>query len=330
MPTVFITGGHKGLGLEAATKIAQAGGFDIVLAGRNFAEVNVTARSLGARHGANIKTVVLDVSSLASVRAGAKAAQDLVRDGAVAPLQVLMLNAGAQFMGPIQYSVDGYEKTFATNCLGHFLLLNLLLADVQDGGRIVFTASGTHDPETMDGKMVGKALDPDAFALASQGRNGKPDSGGKRYATSKLCTILYAYELDRRLRAAGLPIQSIAFDPGLIAATGLTRSLPPFAQRISRTGFVALIVKALGVTMGSIPFSGDALARLAVDPAFAAASGKYIQSRNGRLIEAKSSITSRDPALAHKLWADSETLVGLQPCTVDPHSEPAGKLRDHA
>ncbi len=313
MPTVLVTGGHKGLGLEAATKIAQAGEFDIVLAGRNPVEVDSAARDLGAKYGTNVKTVNLDVSSLASVRAGAKVVQGLVAQGVIAPLHVLMLNAGAQFMGPVEYSVDGYEKTFATNCLGHFLLLNLLLDDVQAGGRIVFTASGTHDPETMDGKMVGKAVEPDAFVLANDGKEGKPVSGGKRYATSKLCTILYAYELDRRLRTAGSSIQSIAFDPGLMVETGLIRSAPPVAQQVMRTGFAAWLFKTLGVTMGSIPFSGDALAKIAVGPAFAAASGQYIQSRNGRLIEARSSKTTHDVARARKLWADSEKLVHLQP-----------------
>ena len=74
--------------------------------------------------------------------------------------------------------------------------------------------------------------------------------------------------------ARGSSVQSIAFDPGLVAATGLTRSMSPLMQRISRTRFVAWLVKALGVTMGSIPFLGDVLAQAAVDPAFAHASGK--------------------------------------------------------
>ena len=313
MRTVLITGGHKGLGLEATTRIAQTGGFDIVLAGRNLAEVEAAARDLRAKHGANVRTLDLDVSSLASVRAGAAVVRDLVARGVVAPLHVIMFNAGAQFLGPIAYSVDGYERTFATNCLGHFLLLDLLLDDVQAEGRIVFTASGTHDPDTMDGKMVGKAVEPDAFALADQGKGGEPASGGARYATSKLCTVLYAYELDRRLRSAGSSIRSIAFDPGLIVETGLTRSAPPIAQRLMRTGLVKWVFKTLGVTMGSVPFSGDALAKVAVDPAFASASGKYIQSSNGRLIEARSSKASYDEIRARKLWADSGKLVRLRP-----------------
>jgi NAD(P)-dependent dehydrogenase (short-subunit alcohol dehydrogenase family) len=313
MRTVLITGGHKGLGLEAATRIAQEGGFDLVLAGRNLAEVDAVARRLRAKHGANVATVELDVSSLASVRVGVGIVRELVADAVVAPLHVLMLNAGAQFMGPIEYSADGFEQTFATNCLGHFLMVNLLLDDVQAGGRIVFTASGTHDPDTMDGKMVGKAVEPDALALANQGKEGKAVLGGTRYATSKLCTNLYAYELDRRLRAAGSSLQSMAFDPGLIVETGLTRSAPPFAQRLMRTGLAQRLFKMLGVTMGSIPFSGDALARVATDPAFAAWSGKYIQSNNDRLIEARSSTMSYDVARARKLWAASAKLARLQP-----------------
>ena len=311
MPTVLITGGHKGIGLEAATKILERGRSDIIMAGRNQAEVDAVAYELASKYKAKIKTVVLDVSSLASVRTAATAVQVMVGEATVTPLQVLMLNAGAQFMGPPQYSVDGYEKTFATNCLGHFLLLNLLLDDVQDGGRIVFTASGTHDGATMDGKMVGKASEPDAVRLATDGKHGKPLPWGVRYSTSKLCTMLYAYELDRRLRAKGSSIQSIAFDPGLIVETGLSRSAPTIAQKLMRTRLAKTLFKALGVTMGSIPFSGDALARVAVDPAFAGASGKYMQSSSGRLIEARSSDMSYDVGRAQDLWVDSAKLVGL-------------------
>lgn len=311
MQSVVITGGHKGLGLEATTRIAQKGGFDIVMAGRDLTEVDAAAQDLRVRYQTNIRTVGLDLSSLASVRDATAVIQNLVRAEKIAPLRILMLNAGAQFMGPIEYSVDGYEKTFATNCLGHFLLLNLLLDDIQSDGRVIFTASGTHDPASMDGKMVGKAVEPDATKMANDGKHGKPLSGGTRYATSKLCTMLYAYELDRRLRAAGSSIQSVAFDPGLIVETGLGRTAPPIAQRLSRTAFVKWVLKTLGVTMGSIPFSGDALAKVAVDPSFARASGKYIQSHNGRLIEARSSVMSHDAVRARKLWADSVTLVHL-------------------
>ena len=94
----------------------------------------------------------------------------------------------------------------------------------------MFTASGTHDLETMDGKMVGKAMEPDAFALANEGKQGRrPSSGGVRYATSKLCMFLLCYELNRRLAKRGSRLASIAFDPGLISETGLSRTAPAFA-----------------------------------------------------------------------------------------------------
>ena len=120
---------------------------------------------------------------------------------------------GRSSTGRCPTAPDGYEETFAGNCLGHFLLVKLMLDSVAQDGRIVWTSSGTHDPASMDGKSVGAAVEPDARALVRQGRNGKPISGGRRYATSKLCVILYAYELDRRLRRTGDRISSIAYDP---------------------------------------------------------------------------------------------------------------------
>ena len=311
MPTVLITGGHKGLGLRAIGTIAATRRYDLVLAGRNLAEIEPIAADLRARFGVRATGLLMDTSSLDSVRRGAAAFRKMVADGLTGQLSTLMLNAGAQLMGKVQYSADGYEQTFAGNCLGHFLLVNLLIDDMADDGRVVFTASGTHDPATMDVKMVGAAVEPDARALASEGKYGKPISGGRRYATSKLCTILYAYELDRRLRARGSGIVSVAFDPGLVVETGLVRSAPAPVQWLLRTGMAKWLFRKLGVTMGSTGFSGDALARVAVDPAFAGTSGKYIQSNNGVLGEAHSSAVSYDKGKAHKLWVDSESLAGL-------------------
>jgi len=313
MSTVLIVGGHAGLGFESAKQLAAHARVNLLLAGRDMKRIEAAAKQLRIQYGVKVDTLALDLNSLAFVRAAAAQCRALLQTGQIDSLQAILLNAGAQFRGPISYSTDGYEETFAVNCLGHFLLVNLLLDCVADGGRIVFTASGTHDPETMDGKMVGIAAEPDANALAFQGKVGqKPLSGGQRYSTSKLCTILYAYELDRRLRQAGVSIASIAFDPGLIPETGLGRTAPEFAQRLSRTALVKGLLQRLGVTMGSLSFSGDALARMVTDSRFADSSGKYFQSNNGALIEARSSKASYNKAKAAKLWMDSEHLVHLQ------------------
>ncbi len=313
MPTVLITGGHTGLGFECAKQLASTSQFNLLLAGRDLKRVDVAAQQLRTRYGVKVETLALDLNSLDSVRAAADRCRSMLKAGQIDSLQDILCNAGAQFYGPISYSADGYEETFAINCLGHFLLVNLLLDCVADGGRIVFTASGTHDPDTMDGKMVGAAVEPDANALAHEGKKGqKPISGGKRYATSKLCTMLYAYELDRKLRRAQVSVASIAFDPGLIPETGLNRTAPKFLLWLIQTSLMKWLFKKLGVTMGSLSFSGDALAKVLADPMFTNGSGKYFKSKNGTLIEARSSKVSYDEAKAAKLWKESEQLVHLQ------------------
>ena len=309
MPTVLMTGGHAGIGLEGARTLAKRFGCNLILAGRNPERVERVAEQLRTETGARVEVLELDLNSLASVRAGATQCKAMLKADASnhGMLASIVCNAGAQFRGPVSYSADGYEKTFAGNCLGHFLLVNLLLDSVATGGRIVWTASGTHDPASMDGKTVGAAVEPDANALVQEGRNGKPISGGRRYATSKLCTILYAYEMNRRLRRAGTTVVSIAYDPGFIPDVGMGRMAPSFF----RTSAAKFVLRKLGVTMGQMPFSGEALGMLAADSAFATASGQYFHSKDGALSEARSSAASYDKGKAAKLWSDSEELVHL-------------------
>jgi NAD(P)-dependent dehydrogenase (short-subunit alcohol dehydrogenase family) len=309
MPTVFMTGGHSGIGLVGATTLAQRYGCDLILAGRNLERVERGARQVRAETGVRVDVLVLDLSSLESVREAAVRCKAMLQARGES-LQGLICNAGIQSNGPVTYSADGYEETFASNCLGHFLLVNLLLDSMAPDGRVLWTSSGTHDPALMDGKSVGKAADPDANALAQQGRDGKPISGGRRYATSKLCIILYAHELDRRLRQAGSTISSIAYDPGFLPDTGMGLGAPA----IFRTPLVKFLLRKLGMTMGQMPLSGEALAILDRDEAYANRSGKYFHSKNGVLSETRSSTVSYQQNLSAKLWVDSEKLVRLERC----------------
>lgn len=318
MPRVLITGGHGGIGLECSKLLAGQYRLNLVLAGRSLERMDPVARELQTAYGVKVSTIKLDTSSLASVRAGAAQCRAMLDNGEIDSLQAVICNAGVRLNGPVSYTVDGYEETFATNYLGHFLLVELLLDRVADHGRIVFTASGTHDPDTPDG-MMGIAPDHDAIALANTGKDGKkPVSNGKLYATSKLCMILEAYELDRRLRRSGSTIASIAYDPGSTSGTGFLRGMPKPVQWLAERAFMQLLVKRAGITMGSLDFSGKALAKVAADPAYATGSGKYFQSNDNRLIERRSSKLSYDEQRALKLWNDSKALVHLQ-----PNEEPA-------
>lgn len=314
MSTLLITGGHSGIGLSCSSKLATAPGTTLILAGRSLERMEPVAQQLRSNPGITVKTLLLDVSSLTSVRSAVTELCAMLDNDDVPPLQAVLCNAGGRFDGPVFYSADGYEQTFATNYLGHFLLSHLLLDRIEDQGRIVFTASGTHDPDTVDGRMVGKAVEPDGVRLAHNGKDGeKPLSAGVRYSTSKLCMILYAYELDRRLKQSGRSIASIAFDPGAIPETDLLRTMPKPVQWLARTAAMKWVMQRVGVTQGSLEFSGAALARIAIDPDFADASGTYLQSNNGRLLETRSSVTSYDEIKAARLWKTSEDLVHLRP-----------------
>jgi NAD(P)-dependent dehydrogenase (short-subunit alcohol dehydrogenase family) len=309
MATVFITGGHAGIGLECSRQLA-ARGVSLVLAGRSPAAMQSVAEELRAAHAVEVATVEVDLSSLASVRAAAASYASMVEHGEVAAPDALLCNAGGRFDGPVRYSPEGYELTFATNCLGHFLLVELLLPKLAADGRIVFTASGTHDPDTMDGRLVGAAVEPNADALANVGKDGaKPLSVGKRYSTSKLCTVMYAYELARRLDRDGSAVASIAYDPGSVPETGLSRNLPKVVQAIAKSSFMEWVSRRVGITTSTLAFSGAALADLAVDPRYASGSGKYFQAHDGTLADVRSSTTSYDERRALALWNDSKRLT---------------------
>lgn len=314
MSVAVITGGHSGIGYSCARHLALQYKWNLVLAGRSPDKMNQAAEELRREAGVNVATLALDTSSLASVRAAAAQCIAMLDNGKLASLDALLCNAGERFDGPVAYSEDGYEVTFASNCLGHFVLTCLLAERMVPAGRIVFTASGTHDPDTRDGKLVGAVVDPDAVVLANIGKDGlKPISAGKRYSTSKLCNVLNAYELHRRLRKSGSSIVAIAFDPGSTPDTGFLRTMPKPVQWLSTTTFMTWLSRRLGVTIGSLGFSGASLARLATDPAYARSSGKYLQSNDGKLIETRSSTLSYDESKAAKLWNQMAALARLQP-----------------
>lgn len=313
MATVLITGGHSGIGL-AAVRVLAAKNIDLVLAGRSPDRMRVVADELRSTHGVRVTTLALDTSSLVSVRAAAGQLRRMLGDGEVTSLDAIACNAGGRFDGPVSYSPEGYETTFATNCLGHFLLVELLLPQLSDNGRVVFTSSSTHDPDSMDGRMVGAVVEPDAAALATTGKDGgKALPAGKRYSTSKLCTVMYAYELDRRLRSAGSSIASIAFDPGSIPDTGFLRGMPKPVQWLSATSAMKWVTKRIGAVTSDVAFSGASLAALVAAPEHADGSGKYFQANDGTLAAVRSARLSYDEQRAGKLWNDSKRLVGLTP-----------------
>ena len=180
----------------------------MVLACRDVAKAEAAAdrdrRRDPRRSAARLRVVRLDLASLASVRAAA----DEIR-ASCPRLDLLIDNAGVMAI-PFDRSEDGVELTFALNHLGHFALTGLLLDRMLSipGSRVVTVSSVAH----RGGRL-------DLEALESE-RGYKP---GNAYARSKLANLLFAYELQRRLHAAGAETISLAAHPG-IARTDLYRT----------------------------------------------------------------------------------------------------------
>jgi len=311
--TILITGASSGIGFETARKLAEEPARTLVLAGRNLTRLQDAIERIDREQShAGLLPMEVDLGSLASVRAFAAALQQ--RN--LPPLRAVICNAGVSLPTVTQRSEDGYELMFAVNHLGHFLLVNLLLAALQPPARILMVSSGTHDLERTKGPMQPPRFQhADWLAFPDRDPGLQEDdraAGGQAYATSKLCNIFFAYELDRRLKAAGLstperPVCVNAFAPGLVAGTGMGRYERPLMRFFWKTIMPMMSRRMQGARTPQE--AGEALASLMVDPALHAVSGAYFDGCE----RSESSTESHDPAKALDLWETSVELSGLQP-----------------
>jgi NAD(P)-dependent dehydrogenase (short-subunit alcohol dehydrogenase family) len=213
-------------------------------------------------------------------------------------------NAGVQVVSGTEWTADGFEMTFGVNHLGHFALVQGLLDELAHPARIVVVSSGTHDPSKHTGMPH-----PGYTSAADLARPRAEQSAGdgrRRYTTSKLCNVLFTYELDRRLGHGGHGVAVNAFDPGLMPGSGLARDYPPLQRLAWR-----YLLPALRVLPGvrSTRTSGRYLAALANDERFDGVSGRYFDG----LRPIRSSADSYDGDKALDLWETSERLLTHAP-----------------
>lgn len=204
---VLITGANSGIGYHAALTLARKGAHVILACRDRRRGENALARLVAEAPGTSSEVAILDLASLASVRDFAAHQLDLHR-----PLHVLINNAGVMAPPKRQQTSDGFELQFGTNVLGHFALTGLLLpalkqaaAESSEPPRIVTIASIAHKRGHLN------------FDDLQYKQNYAPM---KTYQQSKLANLMLALELDRRLRAAGSKIVSVAAHPG-VANTNL-------------------------------------------------------------------------------------------------------------
>ncbi|WP_348267278.1 oxidoreductase [Edaphobacter paludis] len=295
---VLITGANSGIGYHAAFTLARKGAH-VILACRDRAKGKAALnRIVDDAPGANIELAILDLASLASVRAFA--AQQLEQRQ---PLDILINNAGVMAPPKRLQTADGFELQFGTNVLGHFALTGLLLPALRQAGeksseapRIVTIASIAHKRGHLN------------FDDLQYQRNYAPM---KTYQQSKLANLMLALELDRRLRAAGSNILSVAAHPG-VANTNLF-------QTGDRSAFENAARKVLGHVIGAF-LNTDAEGALptlyAATSSDVTGGGYYgpqgFQEMSGEEIgPAKIAPQARDNAAAARLWNICEQLTGV-------------------
>lgn len=296
--TVLITGGTSGIGFEAASLIAKKRpDLLIVIASRSN---NGSAEKINQKlRQNNVLFAALDLSSTKKVRAFARSWSD----GQYPPIKALLLNAILQSMSKLEYSDDGFERTFAISHVGHALLLALLASHMDNTARIVITGSGVHDP--LQGWKMPQARYETAELLAHPPTATQSSSGFAQYTSTKLANVLWMYALDRRLRAAneryGRHWTVTQIDPGMMPGTSLSRTAGPIAQWIFNHilgNMLPLLRLLIHPRIFTPEKCGRVLADLAVDDKYREHSGAYFEDWD----EVKTSVDSYDEVKQEDLW----------------------------
>jgi NAD(P)-dependent dehydrogenase (short-subunit alcohol dehydrogenase family) len=275
--TVLITGGTSGIGQATAIGLAELGA-RVAITGRDLGRAEAAATKIRLATGnPNIHAFAADLSSQAEVRR--LAAQVL---NAYPRLDVLVNNVGG-FWATRHVTADRLERTFALNHLAAFLLTELLLdrLKVSAPARVVMVSSGAQSLGTIDFDDL-------------QGE--RKYSGQTAYNQSKLASVMFTYELARRLNGTGLT--ATVLHPGVVS----TRFGAEDPSRIFK-----LIVPFYRPFMKT-PAQGAATSiYLASSPEVNGVTGQYFAERRPK----PSNKASYDLAAASRLWLVSADLVGL-------------------
>ncbi len=266
----LVTGVNSGIGTETLRVLAARG-----------AHVIGTSRTLEkAREGCAVSggattPLACELTDLDSVRACAAA----VADG-FEGVDILVANAGIMALPKLE-QVRGIEKQFATNHLGHFLLVTSLLEKLNDGARVVMVSSEGHKGAPKEGIQFDNLSGEKGY------------SPFRAYGQSKLANVLFARSLARRLDGRAT---ANSLHPGVIG-TNLGRHMNPVLAAVLGIFFVPF--------SKSIPQGAATSCLLAANPSVADVTGRYFSDFR----EVTPIALARDDELAERLWEVSEELV---------------------
>lgn len=294
----IITGANSGIGFHAALELARHGAA-IVIASRDQARGEAAvARIRSEVPGATVDFSLLDLASLASVRGFAE--RELARGIA---LDLLINNAGVMAPPKRLETKDGFELQFGTNVLGHFALTGLLLPALEQAAsagaqapRVVMIASIAHKRGTLH------------FSDLQYREGYKPM---KSYQQSKLADLMLSFELDRRLRAKGSRILSVAAHPGVANTNLLHNGDFGAAERAMRkVAGVAMDLFLNSETQGALPTLFAATSPEVLGGGYYGPQG-FQEFRGGDVGAAKVAAQARDEDAARRLWKVCEDLTGV-------------------
>lgn len=299
---ILITGANSGIGYPAARELARAGAHVVVAARDRVRGEAAIARLKSEVPEGRLELGLLDLASLASVREFA--ARELDRG---LPLDILVNNAGVMAPPKRLETKDGFELQFGTNVLGHFALTGLLMPAIElaitksagrlpQAPRVVFLASIAH--------KRGQIRFDDLQSTRSYNPMGS-------YQQSKLADLMISFELDRRLKAKGSPILSVAAHPG-VANTNLFHNGDFNSPERAVRRFVGSLFDLFlnSEAEGALPTIYAAVSPEAQGGGYYGPKG-FQEMRGGDVGDATVAVKAKDRDAADRLWSVCEELTGV-------------------
>lgn len=284
--TYVITGANTGAGFQAS-RILLAKGAKVVMLNRNPSKSEVAIKKLKQELGNQIEVsfITIDLAELASVR---KAATEVLAK--VPHIDALICNGAIAQIAKQEFTVDGFESQLGVNHYGHFLLCGLLFERIEESrGRIVVVASEGH-------RMGLKTMQ---FDDMNWDKNYHPN---KTYCHSKLAQMMFAYELQNKIKAAKKEVSVYVCHPGA-ANTSLIRNTASFATRATWS-FMVKIGMAQTAEQGAYPEVMCATEENLKQRAYYGPTG--LMNFGGPVGEGKLESFALDKEVLTKLWALSE------------------------